>query len=153
MYFHYRTAFGHMTIQEHAGSIVKVALAKVELPDELMPSALTNRCANELSEYFAGKRTLFDIPYHLALTPFKQELYAVIGEIPYGQTRTSTEVAELAGHPASYRLVGRALKENPLEVLIPTHRVATPSSKSAYTESEKIAAALRHLEAKNCQTT
>ena len=79
-----------------------------------------------LAEYFAGARRKLDL--EIDLTPSGVSLFArrVLKEtakIPYGRTRTCREVAEAAGRPGSCQEVVAALRENPLPVVIPCHRV------------------------------
>jgi methylated-DNA-[protein]-cysteine S-methyltransferase len=79
-----------------------------------------------LAEYFAGARRKLDL--ELDLTPSGVSLFArrVLKEtakIPYGRTRTCREIAEAAGRPGSCPEVVAALRENPMPVVIPCHRV------------------------------
>lgn len=78
----------------------------------------------QLREYFAGQRTIFDLPVDLsALTPFQQEVLTVTRQIPAGQTWTYQRVAQEMGRPKSSRPVGQALARNPIPIVIPCHRV------------------------------
>ena len=78
----------------------------------------------QLREYFAGQRTDFDLTVDLsALTAFQQEVLAVTGQIPAGQTWTYQRVAQEMGRPNSSRPVGQALARNPIPIVIPCHRV------------------------------
>lgn len=54
---------------------------------------------------------------------FYKKVWLAVLQIPKGETRTYKWVAEKIGKPKAYRAVGRALKENPLTVIIPCHRV------------------------------
>lgn len=47
----------------------------------------------------------------------------MVSLIPYGRTRTYTDIAEITGHPHASRAVGHAIGINPLPILIPCHRV------------------------------
>lgn len=57
------------------------------------------------------------------MTPFAKKVYQVVLKIPVGQTRTYKWVAQKAGRQAAYRAVGTILKNNPLPLIIPCHRV------------------------------
>ncbi|MCM8757932.1 MAG: MGMT family protein [Candidatus Omnitrophica bacterium] len=57
------------------------------------------------------------------MSPFALKVYKVVLNIPFGEVRTYRWVAEKAGHPGAWRAVGRILKNNPLPLIIPCHRV------------------------------
>lgn len=122
-YYTYPTPHGPITIGVEGDAVCLVALGETKMPGTRRPTELSNACANQLLEYFAGKRTAFDVPIRPAGTPFQQDVWRALQNIPYGQTRTYAEVAEAAGHPASFRMVGAAVKKNPLAVIVPAHRV------------------------------
>lgn len=77
----------------------------------------------QLEEYFAGRRTDFDLPLAAAGTPFQQGVWAELGRIPYGETRTYGELAERLGRPTASRAVGLANGRNPIGIIVPCHRV------------------------------
>ena len=77
----------------------------------------------QLSEYFQGVRTAFELPFNLRGTPFQQDVWRALQDIPYGHTLTYGEIAEKIGRPGSARAVGGAVGANPLPIVIPCHRV------------------------------
>ncbi|MCB1280978.1 MAG: methylated-DNA--[protein]-cysteine S-methyltransferase [Salinibacterium sp.] len=80
--------------------------------------------ARELDEYFAGRRTAFDLPLDLSLsTGFRRTVLGHLREIGYGSTESYAQVAEAAGSPRAVRAVGSACATNPLPVIVPCHRV------------------------------
>lgn len=80
--------------------------------------------ARELDEYFAGRRTQFDLPLDLSLSHgFRQLVQQHLPSIGYGQTRSYGEVARSVGRPTAVRAVGTACATNPLPVVVPCHRV------------------------------
>ena len=123
MYFAYRTPHGPITIRTSDRGVTHVAFGDVDLPGVRHPSQLATRTANELLEYFAGKRTFFDIPIDAEGSAFQRAVWSELARIPYGASRTTAEVAALMGKPGSYRSVGTAVKKNPLAILVPDHRV------------------------------
>ena len=87
------------------------------------PPAL-DRVARELDEYFAGRRTSFDLPIDWALvTPFARRVLRATARIPYGAVATYGEVAAGAGSPGGSRAAGNALGSNPVPIVVPCHRV------------------------------
>ncbi|MEU4180654.1 methylated-DNA--[protein]-cysteine S-methyltransferase [Streptomyces sp. NPDC026589] len=77
----------------------------------------------QLTEYFAGERTTFDLPLNLAGTPFQRSVWAELLKIPYGETRTYGALAEELGKPGASRAVGLANGKNPVGIIVPCHRV------------------------------
>lgn len=77
----------------------------------------------QLSEYFAGERTAFDVPLALEGSPFELRVWRALQEIPYGATTSYGELARRIGHPAAARAVGLANGRNPVAVIVPCHRV------------------------------
>ncbi len=80
--------------------------------------------ARELDEYFAGRRTDFDLPLDWRLVgPYARKVLRATAAIPFGQVSTYREVARKAGNPAASRAAGNALGSNPIPVVVPCHRV------------------------------
>jgi methylated-DNA-[protein]-cysteine S-methyltransferase len=77
----------------------------------------------QLREYFAGRRTTFDLPLEAAGTPFQRAVWRALGDIPYGTTISYGELARRVGNPKASRAVGSANGANPLPIVIPCHRV------------------------------
>lgn len=77
----------------------------------------------QLTAYFAGALTEFELHLRPAGTPFQQQVWRALREIPYGETRSYGQVAAAIGRPAAVRAVGRANGANPLPIVIPCHRV------------------------------
>ncbi len=79
----------------------------------------------KVKEYFTGKKVDF-IDCRLNLdnyTDFQKEILQTVRKIPYGETRSYKEAAEAAGYPRAYRAVGNTMRNNPLPLIIPCHRV------------------------------
>lgn len=80
--------------------------------------------ATQLEEYFAGERTVFDVPLHVCGTAFQRSVWDLLREIPPGTTTTYGALsARLGGGPAHPRAVGHAVGANPVSILVPCHRV------------------------------
>ncbi len=122
-YYDYRTPHGRITVGVRDDAIYAVGLGYVDLEGAKRPCGLSNKCATELLEYFAGKRRDFDLPLSPEGSAFQLDVWKAVRSIPYGQTRTMTEVAQMIGRPESFRMVGAAVRRNPIAVLIPAHRV------------------------------
>ena len=99
-------------------------LAQKVSPRILRAPQRLDRAARELDEYFAGRRTAFDLSLDHALSHgFRELVQSRLPEIGYGTTLSYKQVAELVGNPAAVRAVGTACATNPLPVVVPCHRV------------------------------
>ena len=79
--------------------------------------------ATQLSAYFAGELTDFDLPLAPDGTDFQRRVWAGLQAIPYGRTWSYAELARHIGSPAASRAVGLANGKNPIALVIPCHRV------------------------------
>lgn len=86
------------------------------------PTALTGTLSAIL-EHVQGKRPHLDLPRDVQATAFQRLVWAELARIPYGETRTYTEVAAALGRPGAVRAVARACATNPTALLVPCHRV------------------------------
>ena len=77
----------------------------------------------QLDEYFAGKRTAFDLPLALRGTPFQMEVWRALLRIPFGATASYGAIAAAIGRPGASRAVGGANHRNPIPIIVPCHRV------------------------------
>lgn len=79
---------------------------------------------SQLADYFAGRRTTFELPLAPRGTPFQQEVWAALRTIPYGVTWSYRELTAALGRPATLaRAVGAANGRNPISIVVPCHRV------------------------------
>jgi AraC family transcriptional regulator of adaptative response/methylated-DNA-[protein]-cysteine methyltransferase len=74
-------------------------------------------------EHLAGERPHLDLPLDVQATAFQWRVWQELRKIPYGSTRTYSEVAVALGQPTAARAVARACATNPVSVVIPCHRV------------------------------
>jgi methylated-DNA-[protein]-cysteine S-methyltransferase len=79
--------------------------------------------ARQLTAYFAGTLTAFDLPLDLIGTPFQLTAWQALAEIAYGTTVTYAEQAGRIGRPAAIRAVGAANGRNPVPIVLPCHRI------------------------------
>lgn len=86
--------------------------------------ALFTDVKNWLDRYFAGKKPeISELPLAPAGNEFRQAVWKILCEIPYGQTTTYGEIAKQLGKPKSAQAVGGAVGHNPISIIIPCHRV------------------------------
>ena len=122
---YYESPLGTLTLMEENGCLTAVHLERVEPPVGCRPAEtpLLSRARRQLWEYFEGRRKSFDLPLAPAGTPFQQEVWQLMAQIPYGQTATYGQLAAQAGRPKAARAVGGACHSNPIAIILPCHRV------------------------------
>lgn len=81
------------------------------------------RVREQLQEYLNGERQQFDLQFEWNGTPFQRDVWQALKDIPYGQTKSYSELAASIGRPKAVRAVGHANAVNPLPLIIPCHRV------------------------------
>jgi methylated-DNA-[protein]-cysteine S-methyltransferase len=87
------------------------------------------KTARQLAEYFAGSRDCFDVELDFVGTEFQKKVWAALLTIPFGETRTYSQIAEQIGNPSAVRAVGAANGRNPISIIAPCHRVIGASGK------------------------
>ncbi len=108
--------------QDHDGLLDD--LAQRVSPRVLEAPAELDEARRELDLYFEGKLDRFDLPLDWQLSGgFRREVLRAIARIPYGQTRSYTEMARKAGNERAVRAAGSACGSNPIPLVVPCHRV------------------------------
>ena len=77
----------------------------------------------QLDAYFAGRRRQFDLPLVIRGTPFQEQVWRTLLEIPYGETWSYRDSATRIGQSGATRAVGTANGMNRIAIVIPCHRV------------------------------
>jgi len=120
--------FGPLTLFADGGRIVALEFGQGMATAETPP--VLKHAAEQLADYFAGKRKTFDLPLAPSGTPFQQRVWQSMQQIPYGQTRTYGDVAgDLESAP---RAIGGACGANPIPILIPCHRILGTADLGGY---------------------
>jgi len=77
----------------------------------------------QLRQYFDGAREAFSLPLDMRGTPFQTAVWRALAAIPFGQTRSYSDIAKAVANPAATRAVGTANGANPVPIVVPCHRV------------------------------
>ena len=103
---------------------LKRALAREYPAAEITPDkgALAGWTTRILA-HLEGRQPRLDLPLDVQATSFQWQVWTALGAIPYGQTRSYTDVASAIGRPTAVRAVARACATNPVALAIPCHRV------------------------------
>lgn len=81
------------------------------------------RARAELDAFLAGERQVFEVPARTQGDAFSERVWAILREIPYGETTTYGGLAERLGDRRLAQRVGQAVGHNPVSIVIPCHRV------------------------------
>ena len=124
MTFHYtyETVLGSVTFIEEDGALLSISMQETDRGIE-QETPLIKDALLQLSEYLRGERKKFDIPFRMRGTEFQIQVWKVLQNIPYGETRSYKQIAEAIGNPKAVRAIGMANNRNPLLIVIPCHRV------------------------------
>lgn len=130
----YVTMLGKISISDDGnGHISGIYLPSCNLPCMTeRESHVIKEAANQIEEYLVGKRTIFDVPCILEGTEFQESVWRELVNIPYGTTRSYSEIAKRIGRPGAARAVGTACGANPIPLIIPCHRVAATNGLGGY---------------------
>ena len=105
------------------GGLRSLAFDDEERPPRAPAPGVLADTRRQLSEYFAGERTTFELPLSAGGTPFQQRVWRALAAIPYGETVSYGELAATIGAPHAARAVGLANGRNPIPIVVPCHRV------------------------------
>jgi methylated-DNA-[protein]-cysteine S-methyltransferase len=127
------TPFGNLTVVVDSGVLQRVTLFGDDLVTEMVGDPRRDRAVSrQFDEYFAGKRRRFDLPFVTAgpRTPLQCTiLETLVREVPFGETVSYGELAELSGAPGAARAAGSTMRNNPLMIIVPCHRVVAAGGK------------------------
>jgi methylated-DNA-[protein]-cysteine S-methyltransferase len=83
----------------------------------------------QLTEYLSGERTTFELKTATHGNPFEERVWALLNEIPVGETTTYGDLAEKLGDKSLAQAVGQAVGHNPISIVVPCHRVVGKNGK------------------------
>lgn len=92
----------------------------------------------QMSEYFNKKRKNFELPLNIKTTEFRKNVYEQLLKIPYGETRSYSDIARAINNEKAVRAVGQANRLNKIPIIIPCHRVIGKSGKMVGYAGNKI---------------
>ena len=125
-----KSPIGKLKLVANANALVAI-LSERERPNRLrldVPNVdqqhpILVEAERQLSDYFAGKRTQFELPLEPRGTEFQKKVWRHLRRIPFGKTRSYGDIARTVGSPRASRAVGAACGKNPLSIVVPCHRV------------------------------
>ena len=119
-----QTILGPVIISEQNGFITELFFTEdtqQKTANRITP--LLKEAEKQLLEYLSGVRKIFDLKTAPQGTEFQKAVWSTLHSIPYGETRSYKQVAEMIGRPEASRAVGMANSKNPILVFTPCHRI------------------------------
>jgi methylated-DNA-[protein]-cysteine S-methyltransferase len=114
--------FGEILVAKEGNAVVEIRFRAGVIDGRRDDRAVADVAA-QLQQYFRGERRAFDLPLAPRGTEFQQLVWSALQRIPYGETRSYSDIAREIGRPAAVRAVGAANGANPIPIVIPCHRV------------------------------
>jgi len=114
--------FGELLVAKEEGAVVEIHFRPRDV-DGVRDDDAVSDVAKQLHEYFRGERHSFDLELAPRGTDFQRLCWSALQRIPYGETRSYSDIAREIGRPAAVRAVGAANGANPIPIVIPCHRV------------------------------
>ena len=122
---YYKSPLGLIRIEEDSQGITSLKFAD-QVTDDMKAvncGTFLNDAKLQLQDYFSHKRLQFDLPLSIRGSDFQKQVWAVLRDIPYGETRNYKQIAKAIGNEKAARAVGMANNRNPILIIIPCHRV------------------------------
>ena len=121
---------GQLTLVARDGKLTAILWEK-ERPNRVRLGALQEannspvlqETERQLKEYFAGTRNRFELELDFVGTDFQKKVWQALLTIPFGETRSYSQIAAQIGNPKAVRAVGAANGRNPISIVAPCHRV------------------------------
>jgi methylated-DNA-[protein]-cysteine S-methyltransferase len=133
---YYRSPYGLLEIRGSTDQLFSVSYRKSVSTRDNEENRLTSEVVRQLDEYFRGLRRIFNLPLCLEnYTSYQLTIWKLLSEIPFGETRSYSDIARQVGNSLAARAVGNACGQNPFLLIVPCHRVVrkdgTPGGFSA----------------------
>lgn len=117
------TPIGTIELREKNGFLTDLNFREKKASTDIFTGPVLSACSVQLEEYFAGTRTIFDIPLAPEGTLFQLDVWNALRRVFFGRTASYGEIARKIGRPAAVRAVGAANGANPVSIIIPCHRI------------------------------
>lgn len=153
MYYDFiRTRIGNILLAGDAEGLkvlnIQNGRRKYSIPSDWNQNrAFFKAVEEELHRYLAGELKEFDVKLSPDGSDFQKKVWDALTKIPYGSTVSYGDVAQMIGRPKASRAVGRANSLNPIQIIIPCHRVVSSGGKlSGYAGGLEVMVELLELE-------
>lgn len=128
--YYYDTEIGKIYISEEDNFITCIRFEhEVSQTEILKETKILKEAGKQINEYLKGSRKIFDLPLLPIGTAFQKKVWEALKNIPYGKTKSYSEIAAIIGNEKACRAVGNANNKNPIPIIIPCHRVVGSNGK------------------------
>ena len=126
--FYYKSPIGILEIRFQNNKLISLKLTE-KLGISCEETSFTKTVKLQLDEYFSGKREFFNLKINPEGTIFQKRVWEELQKIPYGETKSYSQIARLIRNKNAQRAVGSACNKNPIMIIIPCHRVISKNGK------------------------
>lgn len=126
---HLKTPVGILCIESDEDEITSIYFTKSSGRDSKQEPACLKKAVKQLTEYFSGKRSAFDLPLKIEGTSFQKKVWRELEKISFGTTLSYGDIAKKIKNPNASRAVGLANNKNKFTIVIPCHRVIGSTGK------------------------
>lgn len=126
---YYKSPVGWLVIEANDKAVTRIEFADKISDEKIHPNIHTVESVKQLTEYFKGKRTRFDLPLDPEGTAFQKSVWTNMVDIPFGKTVAYSDLANAIKNPKSVRAIGMANNKNKIVIVIPCHRVIGKSGR------------------------
>ncbi|HCE55350.1 MAG: methylated-DNA--[protein]-cysteine S-methyltransferase [Lutibacter sp.] len=120
---YYKTPIGTAKIVGDENGISAVTVIDDDLETSIEIPKILQDCVQQLTEYFNGSRSKFDLKLNPQGTDFQKKVWKELLNVPFGKTRTYLEQTKQLGDVKAIRAVASANGKNPIWIIIPCHRI------------------------------
>ncbi len=124
-----KTDIGWVEVSGTRDTITGINFVDEKYPDANGDSPAVQAGVRQLSEYFRGERTTFDLPLEFRGTEFQKKVWRALLDVPFGSTASYGDIARAIGNPKAVRAVGGANAKNPISIVAPCHRIIGSNGK------------------------
>jgi methylated-DNA-[protein]-cysteine S-methyltransferase len=122
-FVNYRTPVGIARITSDDDFITSIKILNEDIEESSTDSTVLKMAVQQLDEYFAGDRKVFELPIRQEGTEFQQQVWRQLLQIEYGKTISYLQQSKLMNNPLGIRAIAAANGKNNLWVVVPCHRV------------------------------
>ncbi|MDD5645407.1 MAG: methylated-DNA--[protein]-cysteine S-methyltransferase [bacterium] len=148
-----KTAYGEFIVLHNEKTIFGIAFPKkTRAGRKLKISSFSSKIEKSFNEYFSARKPIPDYyDTRVCGTEFELKVINAVRKVPFGKTRSYSEIAALIGRPKSQRAVASACRKNPVPIIIPCHRIVPGKGGSGgYSAGKKWKKLLLEIEKAGC---
>jgi len=115
---------GRLRLVSNGKALLRIEFENLHADDgDERSDPVIEQTAQQLKEYFQGRRTCFSLPLDASGTEFQSNVWSALQQIPFGELRSYRDIAIAIGNRKAVRAVGAANGRNPIPIVVPCHRV------------------------------